>query len=309
MTAKAKKWLEVSLEVHPEAVEAVSEIFHHYGQGGVAIEAPVVGTAEEENYHFDPHQPVTVKTYLPYREAKGRQRKIEEALWHTFQVFPYSIPPLLVKEVAEEDWAEAWKAYFHALRVGKRLVICPSWEAFPAEEGDVVVSLDPGMAFGTGYHPSTRLCLLALEKYLRPGMEVLDLGTGSGILAIAAAKLGAASVLALDIDAEAVGVAGQNVEQNGLQEVIQVAHGTLDWGLYPSRFDLIVANLTTNLLMELGGPILDSVKSGGLVIAGGIVTPSLGWARHSLEVGGGRGACLVEMLQEGDWHVLVMESL
>lgn len=303
---KAKKWVEISVEVHPEAVEAVSEIFHRHGYGGVAIEAPIVAGAEVEDYHFDPQQPVTVKTYLPRRGAAARRRRIEAALWHTFQVFPHPLSPISATEVAEEDWAESWKAHFHALRVGEHLVVCPSWESFTPRDGDLVVSLDPGMAFGTGYHPSTRLCLLALEKYLRPGVEVLDLGTGSGILAIAAAKLGAGSVLALDIDAEAVGVAAENVEQNGLAEAIQVAHGTLEWGLYPGRFDLIVANLTARLLGGLAGPIRESLKPGGLLIAAGIVSPTLDWVSHSLEDG---GAGLIEMLQEDDWHALVMEGI
>ena len=162
-----------------------------------------------------PPSTVIVKTYLPLDGTAGEaQRRLEEGLWHLGQIYP--IPDPVIRELAEEDWAEAWKQQYHLLRVGRRIVIVPAWEAYAPAPGEVVIRLEPGMAFGTGLHPTTRLCLEALEAHLAPGCTVLDVGTGSGVLAIAAAKLGARSVLALDADPVAVSVARENVALNGV---------------------------------------------------------------------------------------------
>ena len=144
-----------------------------------------------------------------------KRRQVEEALWHLRQIA--SIPEPQFRTVVEEEWANAWKEHFHVTRIGQRLVVKPSWREYTPQADDIVLELDPGMAFGTGLHPTTQMCLLALEKYVRGGERVLDLGTGSGILAIAAVKLGAAACLATDIDPVAVEAARANVAANGVQ--------------------------------------------------------------------------------------------
>lgn len=209
-----------------EAVESVAEVFARWGHG-VAIEEPLEADQEpEEGPRMDPRAPVMVKTYLPDEGASGVARqRIEEAVWHLGLL--RHVEPVQVRRIAEDDWAHAWKRYFHVHRPGQRVVIVPSWRRYRAAESDVVVRLDPGMAFGTGLHPTTQLCLREMERCLAPGMRVLDLGTGSGILAVAAARLGASHVLALDVDATAVGVARENVRRNRVARKVTVALGTL----------------------------------------------------------------------------------
>src|SRR5438552_18109178 len=206
-------WLELSVEVDPEAVESVSELFARYGyNAGVVVEQSLLAPQEEQSDwetlthpEIDPTRPVGVRTYLPNDEDAPRKRQqVEQALWHLGQM--RQISPLRVEVREEEDWANAWKAYYGIQRVGERIVIKPSWLEYKPREGDVVLDLDPGMAFGTGLHPTTRLCLTALEERVRPGMKILDLGTGSGIVAIAAAKLGGPSVRVVALDTDNVAV-------------------------------------------------------------------------------------------------------
>ena len=223
-------WLELSVEVDSEAVEAVAEVLASYGyNGGVVVEPAWTPGDEGPEFRYDATRPSVLRTYVPLDEqAEDTRQRVEQALWHLGQMRP--IGPLQTRALQEEDWANAWKQHYAVLRVGERIVIVPSWlEHTPAPE-DVVLHLDPGMAFGTGLHPTTRLCLRLLERYTRPGQRALDLGTGSGILAIAAARLGADAVLALDNDPVAVAVAAENVARNGVSERVTVAEGSLGAG-------------------------------------------------------------------------------
>ncbi len=223
-------WLELSVEVDSEAVEAVAEVLASYGyNGGVVVEPAWTPGDEGPEFRYDATRPSVLRTYVPLDDqAEDTRQRVEQALWHLGQMRP--IGPLQTRALQEEDWANAWKQHYAVLRVGERIVIVPSWlEHHPAPE-DVVLHLDPGMAFGTGLHPTTRLCLRLLERYTRPGQRALDLGTGSGILAIAAARLGADAVLALDNDPVAVAVAAENVARNGVSERVTVAEGSLGAG-------------------------------------------------------------------------------
>ena len=214
-------WLEVSVEVDGEAAEAVSEVLNRYGRGGVVIEHLL---ASGPGAH-DRVDELRVKAYLPAGDA-ALKRTVEEALWHLGQLYPIPDPTFTL--LAEADWAEAWKAHYSVLHLGRRTVVVPRWQEYVPQPDEIVVTLDPGMAFGTGTHPTTRLCLAALEDAILPGMRVLDLGTGTGVLAIAAAKQGAASVLALDIDELAVDAARENVAANGVQDIVHIESGSLD---------------------------------------------------------------------------------
>jgi len=294
-------WIELSTRVEAEAVEAVAELFSEIGHGGVAVEQEVSDPEEPEKAEVDLSRPLVVKTYLP--QGAGTPAKVSrarEALWHLSQL--RRIEPLQVTRLAEEDWSEAWKRFFFVQRVSDRVVIKPTWREYRAVPGEVVLELDPGMAFGTGLHPTTRMCLQALEKYVESGMRVLDVGTGSGILAIAAVKLGAASVTALDVDPVAVEVARKNVALNGLQERVQVELGSLPPRGDAAQFHLVLANIIARVIVDLAPHLHEAALQGGLVVASGIITERAEWARGALEAAGLR---VVETLAEGDWQAVV----
>jgi ribosomal protein L11 methyltransferase len=296
------RWLELTVMAHREAVEALSELLSSYAPGGVAIEESIALLDDGQEYRIRPDQPVQVRAYLPAdgSQEEARQR-IEEGLWHLGQIGPNFVGQLTTRLVAEEDWANAWKEYFHVLHVGRRVVIKPSWRDYAPKPGEVVLELDPGMAFGTGLHPTTHMCLELLEQRVQPGMRVLDVGAGSGILALAAARLGAASVLALDVSCVAVEAAQANAQANSLAERITVRLGSLE-ERPETTYDLVVANIIARVIADLAPALVASLAPGGLLIASGIIDERLTLAEDAL-----RAASLadIQRVQEGDWFSLV----
>jgi ribosomal protein L11 methyltransferase len=249
-------WQEINIAVPYEYVEPISYLFSRYGHG-LTMELDSAGQ-------------VLFRTYLP-NTSQRRLARIEVGVRLVNLLHP--LGELTVRPIPQdEDWQNAWKAHFFLLKVGQHLVIRPSWIPYVAAAQDVVIDIDPGMAFGTGYHPTTYTCLEALELLLRSGMEVLDLGTGSGILTIAAVKLGAAHVVALDIDPEAVRAARQNLRRCGIAHQVSLAEGTVPHRLVgPGRFDLAVANISARVVPERAPYILPALKPGALFIASGIM--------------------------------------
>lgn len=308
-------WLEISVTTDGEAAEAVVELFNRYGHGQAVVELPL----DQFEYELEPDlQPdtVIVKTYLPAGgPASQAQRRIEEGLWHLGQIYP--LPDPVIQVLEEKDWAEAWKRQYQIQRVGRRTVIVPAWEEYAPAPGEIVLRLEPGMAFGTGLHPTTRLCLRALEDHCPPGGILLDVGTGSGVLAIAAAKLGARSVLALDADQSAASVARENVSMNGVGGQVTVQHGTLPGGdavpihfvangnlelLESGQFDLILVNILAHVIIDLAPALVARLTLGGAVIAAGLIDTQEHLVTESLEAAGLR---VVERAQEKDWVSLV----
>ncbi|MGH2625876.1 MAG: 50S ribosomal protein L11 methyltransferase, partial [Anaerolineales bacterium] len=234
--------MEVSLLVEAEAAETVADLLSRYAPGGVVLhkehdpaEAPLPPAPRLTS--------IRVAAYLPVDASlAGTRDELERGLWHLGQI--RRLPPPDFRILEDEDWAESWKRHYHPIPVGSRLLVLPSW--FPVPPGDrLILRLDPGQAFGTGTHPSTQVCLELLEEHIRPGARVVDLGCGSGILSLAAARLGAGRVLALDVDEIAVRCAAENVERNQLRQVIHVAQGSLE-ALQTGEWrncDLIVANI------------------------------------------------------------------
>jgi ribosomal protein L11 methyltransferase len=204
--------------------------------------------------------------------------------------------------VEEEDWAHGWKEHFHPLKIG-RVVIKPSWREWTETPGEIVVELDPGMAFGTGLHPTTKLMVEGLQDRVKPGIEVLDLGTGSGILAIPAARLGA-RVTALDISDVAVQVARENVAVNGVGDRVGVAEGTID-AVDGRRFDLILANIIASVLADIAPALAAALKPGAEVLASGIIDERVDVVRSAFEAA---GLEIMDGVKDGDWWLIVARA-
>jgi len=298
------RWLELTVKTHPEAIESVSELLSRYIPAGVAIEEPIELVDEEQAYRVLPGQPVRMHAYLPIdgKEEETR-RRVAEGLWHLSTLGPHFVGDLQTRVVNEEDWANAWKDYFHITHIGKRLVIRPSWRAYSPKNDELVLELDPGMAFGTGLHPTTRMCLEQVERYTRPGMHVLDVGTGSGILALAAARLGAASVHCIDNSTVAVESATANVAANGLSDRITVVLGVLDQAQATQRYDLVLANIIARVIGSIASHLAQVLAPGGLLIAGGIIEERRHEAEQPLL---DAGLVLVDAVSIDDWVTLIM---
>jgi ribosomal protein L11 methyltransferase len=284
------RWAAIRAACPPESEEPVAACFTEIGCGGVLIEtAPDEGRLSVTGY-------LPVDDRLEERLAGLRQRL---AVLRECGLDPGD--GVTVRFVQDEDWAEAWKAYFRPIRVGRSLVMKPSWETLAAAEGDRVIELDPGMAFGTGAHPTTQLCLALLEEHVAPGDRVLDLGTGSGILALAAARLGAREVRALDVDPVAVAAARENVAANDLAGVVRVEEGGVE-AAAGSPYDLIVANILADVIRELAPVLACRVRSGGLLIASGIIAGRAADVTASLRAA---GFDLEEEHTQEEWRALV----
>ena len=271
-------------------VDVVAEVLGRFGYGGVAID-------EQGNQ-------ATVKVFLPIDNSLAKRRsELEESLTHLVLKNPLMLHE---RESVEQDWETLWKKHYKTLPIGERLIIKPSWEDYTATPEQVVIEIDPGMAFGTGQHATTRGCLVALERHLRRGMAVLDLGTGSGILAIAAAKLGASQVLALDINPAAVAVARSNAQANGVSDAVAVTLGTLPKDkTWRRNFDLVVANITAQVIDELAEPLVRSLKPQGILIAGGIIEERLEEVSMRLQK---EGARIIGVLSDVEWRTIVAQA-
>ncbi len=307
-------WLEVSVLVEGEAAEAVADVLARYAPGGgVVIESTTIQTEAATPEEVVPDEgrpvgPLSVRCYLPADERlAATRRQLEEGLWHLGRILP--IPAPQFRPVAASDWSEAWKAGYQPVRLG-RLVILPAWLQPPIAPGAVALRLEPGMAFGTGTHPSTQLCLAALEECLQPGQTVIDLGCGSGILAIAAALLGSGPVLAVDIDPEAAAITGQNAAANGVAGRLQAGQGSVA-EILAGNFELgsaqiVFANILARIIVQLAGQGLARlVAPGGLLIAAGILEQQAAEVAAALETHGLR---VEGRRQMADWVALLARA-
>jgi ribosomal protein L11 methyltransferase len=297
-------WLEISLTVSAEAAEAVSEVLSRFTPNGVAVEATNFAVTPDD--HGVPVGDVIVRAYLPADDAlEATRARLEEGLWHLGQILP--LPQPSYTPIAEADWSEAWKANFQPIRIGRRLMVIPAWLNPPLAPDDVPIRLDPGMAFGTGTHPTTQLCLAAVAKHLKPGEPVIDLGTGSGILAIAAAKLGFGHVLAYDIDAEAVRVARENVAANDVSDRITVEKGSLTELLAAGvQAPFVLANILARTIIELFDHGLAQLATpGGLIVLSGILESQAFEVIAALKR---HGLTLVAQERLEDWVALIAQK-
>lgn len=280
----------------------MAEVLRAYGRG-VAIDEPFVQPRIDEPPLRDPSRRAVVKTYVPQDAmAEEARSRIEQALWHLGQL--RTIEPPEVRVIAEEDWANAWKDFFPVLHVASRTVIVPTWRRYRRRNEEVALRLDPGMAFGTGMHPTTRLCLTAIEEMVWPGARVLDVGTGSGILAIAAARHGAREAVGIDIDPVAVAAARGNVRLNHLARVVRVYEGSPLNGAGGKRgqFDLVLANITARTNADMARYHAVSLASGGRLVASGILADT---ADMVIAAFAQAGLATIEKRHDGDWVAVI----
>lgn len=300
-------WLELAVAADLEAVEAVSEILTRYAPGGTSVEPAFELVDEGLAARLDSARPATVRAYLPATDAGAARRAVEgagAALGHLQAFGLRPIGDLTVSVVHESDWAHAWKRHFPVLRVGRRIVIRPTWRRHRRAPGEVVVALDPGMAFGTGLHPTTRLCLAGLERWADEGRLVpeargLDVGVGSGILAITAVRLGLGSALGVDTDPIAIAATRQNAARNRVVRRVTAREGSLPSAQPP--FDLVLANLIASVLIALAGGLRAELRPGGRILASGIFVDRESDVRRAFEAG---GLEVVRDEREGEWVAL-----
>ncbi len=263
-------WLEVSLRgVDVTLSDVIAALMGEFGYQGVAVEQEGIMPLSWGEDNPPPATHFTIRAYLPIDEQLAASRaQLEAALAR----YPVEAP--LYRDVDEDDWAEAWKRFYHPLRIGERIFVRPVWEgAENAKPDDVEIVLDPGMAFGTGTHPTTQLCLAAIEDWMPPGQNVLDLGCGSGILSIAAAKLGAGNVYAIDVDPVAVEAAEENLTRNGVREDVELTTGGLPEVLALNRpFDFAAVNILARIIVQMCEMGLgEIVKPGGRAVFAGLI--------------------------------------
>ena len=308
------QWAEVSVDTSHEATELVSEILQELGAAGVVIEDPALLNEYIRSGLWDytdlkeseETEVVRVKAYWALdEELEGKLQNLSERLASLAQHgIDKGAGAVSWKAVADEDWAETWKAFFHTEKIGARTVIKPTWEEYEAKAGEIVVELDPGAAFGTGQHATTSLCIRALEELVRPGMTVFDVGTGSGVLAIVAAKLGAKRVEAVDFDPVAVRIARENVRQNSAEDVVRTERSDLLKSV-EGEADLIIANIIADIIVRLFGEVKGALAAGGTMLLSGIIEDRLA---DVVEAAGRHGFSVEKIEQEKGWAAIIVKG-
>lgn len=299
-----KEWVELSISTPAEFVEPLAEIFRRASGQQVVIEEQG-GFNPDEGETSPPDAPVIVKTYVP-RDKKTDQIKGQIDLAARLVAALAPVSELKQKIIHEEDWANAWKKHFHVLNIGKNIVIVPTWLEHKQKPSDLIIHLDPGMAFGTGHHPTTKLCLEILEKVVGPQMNILDLGTGSGILTIAAMKLGARSVVALDTDPLAIKATRSNLKVNTVGNGVILGQGTLPHAKAPLQtFDIAIANISAKTVLEQTQNLLSTLLPGGFLLVSGMIEERVQEiTSHIKEF----GASLECHAIEGDWNAILFKA-
>lgn len=305
------KWMEIAVRVSRDDADAVCGIFDLIGTGGVVIEDPaliyeIAARGDSETVAMDipadPGECPLIKGYLPVDGSLGESiSDLMGALANINGGYPGSVS---LSEMDDANWHERWKEFYRPVRVGRRLMVRPAWDNEGEESELLIIHMDPGMAFGCGTHPTTTMCMRLLEDILSGGESVLDVGTGSGILAITAAKLGAIKVLAVDSDSVAVRSAKGNVSLNGLDQVIEVREGNLLDGI-ESPADVIVANIVADVILKLLPPALRLLRPGGKLIASGIISHRREEVARALEEA---GLAIRAALDQGEWTAFMAEK-
>ncbi|ATW25352.1 50S ribosomal protein L11 methyltransferase [Candidatus Formimonas warabiya] len=304
-------YLEVTVTTTEEMSESIANLFWELGAGGVVIEDPQAIKQHIDGQHWDAWdipqelldaENIELKGYFPIdvrliATMAAFKREAEEIK----HLFPGGRIEITETEVAAENWATSWKAFYKPEKIGARVVIKPSWEQYQEDQGDVVVEMDPGMAFGTGNHPTTAMCIRALEDHVFPGCRVLDIGTGSGILSVTAVKLGAEKVIAVDHDPVSIDVARENIALNGASDKVTVLQGDLASDI-KERVDLVVANIIADVIIRLIPQAAGLIQQNSIFISSGIIKERLLEVEEELEK---HSFYIEKVMEEGEWAAVV----
>lgn len=307
------KWCEISIQTSHEAVELIAEIFRDLGASGVVIEDPELVndyiTSGKWDYTDIPiakeTEVVVEKAYLPVNgELEGRIQTLQQEIKALASRGVNTAPAVLTTaELQDEDWSDTWKQYFHTEKPGERVVIKPTWEEYEPKDDEVVIELDPGAAFGTGTHATTSMCIRQLEKLVKPGMTVFDVGTGSGILSIISAKLGAKNIQAVDYDDSVLKIVEENLEQNNVQDIISVAQSDLMQNVH-GKAELVIANIIADIIIRLFDQLDEHLEQGGTLLTSGIIEDRI---EDVLAAAEAHGYGVVERLENKGWACITFK--
>ena len=307
------KWCEISIQTSHEAVELIAEIFRDLGASGVVIEDPELVndyiTSGKWDYTDIPiakeTEVVVEKAYLPVNgELEGRIQTLQQEIKALESRGVNTAPAVLTTaELQDEGWSDTWKQYFHTEKPGERVVIKPTWEEYEPQDDEVVIELDPGAAFGTGTHATTSMCIRQLEKLVKPGMTVFDVGTGSGILSIISAKLGATNIQAVDYDDSVLKIVEENLEQNNVQDIISVAQSDLMQNVH-GKAELVIANIIADIIIRLFDQLDEHLEQGGTLLTSGIIEDRI---EDVLAAAEKHGYGVVERLENKGWACITFK--
>jgi len=295
------KWIAANVAFDsPEtnlATDLVADIFYSLGLKGVVVNDPQMDPQPDwaDDAILPPEEPSVTGYFADTDQAADQCRRLEEAL-SSLQETSGIATRVVYSRIDEQDWAEAWKEYFWPERITDTIVVKPSWRDYAARPDEIILEIDPGMAFGTGTHPTTALCIRQLQSHLRPGDTFLDVGTGSGILMIAAAKLGAADVCGVDNDQVAVSVAEKNLQANGVQNYRLVAGNLVEQ--VKGTFSVVAANILAEIILDLLPDAAAVLEPNGILICSGIIKEKKGTVLAGLEK---TGHTVIEILEKEDW--------
>lgn len=308
-------WIEVTVKTTAEGADIIAQVFYDVGVTGVVVEdsgSILQAQQEEVTWDYiddsiidDIEEGVLIKAYLSKDNSfEDKFCKVKNKI-NQLQNQSYGLElgslSMKVSNVKEEDWANNWKKYYKPFKVSERIVIKPSWEEYTVKGDEIVLEMDPGMAFGTGIHETTALCIDALDRFIEPGARVVDIGCGTGVLAVSSILLGAEKATAVDLDSNAVAITAENAKRNQVDDKLEVFHGNL-LDKVEGRFDIAVANIIADVIIELTLTIDNFLKPNGLFIASGIILDRLQDVLDAMEAS---GLEVVEKNTRGEWAVVV----
>ena len=307
------KWCEVSIQTSHEATEIIAEIFRDLGAGGVVIEDPELVndyiTSGKWDYTDIPiateTEVVTEKAYLVVNgELEGRLQTFKQEI-KALGERGVNIAPAIITtaELQDEDWSDTWKQYFHTEKPGDRVVIKPTWEEYEAKEDEVVIELDPGAAFGTGTHATTSMCIKELETLVKPDDVVFDIGTGSGILSIISAKLGARDIQAVDYDDSVLKIVEENLEQNHVENIVSVAQSDLMQNVH-GKANLVIANIIADIIIRLFPQLDEHLEPNGTLLTSGIIEDRID---DVINAGQENGFAVVKRKENKGWSCITFK--